>query len=131
MKLFHVIGFRGTWTNNRNRCPVPDTDGFRITYPYMIPMTCSQDFSALKTIQMSDRILFLVDVDILTLKPDWKPVFGIGKMVDSYYGLRPSRHIRRIDVVVTSHQRQYDVISTPLLIGRGLQKGAVSITTNL
>ena len=101
MKLFNVIGFRGTWTNNRNRCPVPDTDGFRITYPYMIPMTCSQDFSALKTIQMSDRILFFVDVDILTLKPDLKPVFGIGKMVDSYYGLRPSRHISRIDVVAT------------------------------
>ena len=101
MKLFNVIGFRGTWTNNRNRCPVPDTDGFRITYPYMISMTCSQDFSALKTIQMSDRILFFVDVDILTLKPDLKPVFGIGKMVDSYYGLRPSRHISRIDVVAT------------------------------
>ena len=78
MKLFNVVGFRGTWTNNRNRCPVPDTDGFRITYN-MIPMTCRQDFSALKTIQMSDRILFFVDVDILTLKPDLKPVFGIGK----------------------------------------------------
>ena len=57
----------------------------------MIPMTCSHDFSALKTIEMSDRILFFVDVDILTLKPDLKPVFGIGKMVDSYYGLRPSQ----------------------------------------
>ena len=67
----------------------------------MIPMTCSQDFSALKTKQMSNRILFFVDVDILTLKPDLKPVFGIGKMVDSYYGLRPSRHINRIDVVAT------------------------------
>ena len=117
MKLFNVIGFRGTWTNNRNRCPVPDTDGFRITYPYMVPMTCSQDFSALKTIQMSDRILFFVDVDILTLKPDLKPVFGIGKMVDSYYGLRPSRHIRRIDmlrcgdVTSTSIRRHFDVIA--------------------
>ena len=42
---------------------------------------------------MSDSILVFVDVDILTLKSDLKPVFGIGKMVDSYNSLQPSRYM--------------------------------------
>ena len=67
---------------------------------------------------MSDSILVFVDVDILTLKSDLKPVFGIGKMVDSYNSLHVAQQahgvvlklMRRSDVTSTSVRRHFDVL---------------------